>query len=71
MSNHKNSRRNFIKKTVAGSAAMYAGGILPAFSAKSYQRIMGANDRVNVCVMGVNSRGFAHAENLPDRPIAA
>jgi predicted dehydrogenase len=63
MENFKDSRRNFIMKTVAGSAAIYAGGILPAFSAKSYQRIMGSNDRVNVCIMGVNSRGFAHAEN--------
>ncbi len=60
----KNSRRSFIKKTAAGSAAIYAGSILPAFSAKSYNRILGSNDRVNVCVMGVNSRGFSHAENF-------
>jgi len=64
MESNKNTRRDFIRKTVAGSAALYAGGILPAFSAKSYKRILGANDRINVCVMGVNSRGFAHAENF-------
>ena len=64
MKNKTNSRRDFIMKSVAGSAALFAGGILPAFSAKSYKRIMGANDRVNVCVMGVNSRGFSHAENF-------
>jgi len=68
MENNKNSRRNFIKKTAAGTAAIYAGGILPTFSAQSYKRIMGANDRVNVCVMGVNSRGFSHAENFSRQP---
>jgi len=60
----KSSRRSFIKKTAAGSAALYASGIMPSFSAGSYSRIQGANDRVNVCVMGVNSRGFNHAENF-------
>jgi predicted dehydrogenase len=68
MKNTKNSRRTFIKKTVAGTAALYAGGLLPAFSAKSYSRIMGANERINICVMGVNSRGFSHAENFARQP---
>lgn len=60
----KNSRRDFLKKSVTGSAALMAGGILPAFSAKSYRNIQGANDRVNVCIMGVNSRGMAHTRNF-------
>jgi hypothetical protein len=60
MENTENSRRAFIKKTVAGTAAIYAGGVLPGFSARSYSRISGANDKVNVCIMGANSRGFTN-----------
>lgn len=59
-----NSRRNFIKKTTAASAALSVGGILPAFSAQSYGRIMGSNERIRVSVMGVNSRGKALASNF-------
>ena len=33
-----NSRRSFIKKTATASAVVSFGGILPAFSAKSYGR---------------------------------
>ena len=40
------------------------GGVLPAFSAKSYSRIMGSNERIKVSVMGVNSRGKALASNF-------
>ncbi|HRP58185.1 Gfo/Idh/MocA family oxidoreductase, partial [Agriterribacter sp.] len=60
----KNSRRNFIKKTVAGTAAFSIGSILPAFSAKSYANIIGANERIRVGVMGVNSRGLAVSSNF-------
>jgi predicted dehydrogenase len=58
------TRRSFIKKTTAASAAISIGGILPAFSAKSYGRIMGSNERIRVSVMGVNSRGKALASNF-------
>jgi predicted dehydrogenase len=53
----KNSRRDFIKKTVAGSAGISFGGVLSGFSANSYGSIMGANDRVVVSIMGLNGRG--------------
>lgn len=56
-----NSRRNFIKK---GSLAAVAGSLIPGFSAKSYARIMGSNERIQVSVMGVNSRGNALAQNF-------
>jgi len=52
------SRRNFIKNTAIGAAGISIGGI--GFSAKSYGRIMGANDRFNFAVIGVNGRGKAH-----------
>ena len=66
----ENNRRTFIKKVVTGAAAVSVGGVLPGFSPKNYGNIMGANDRINVAVMGVNSRGaalagtFARQENV-------
>lgn len=50
----KNSRRSFIRQTVlagAGVAAANAG-----WSAKSYNRIIGANDRVRIGVIGFSDR---------------
>ena len=59
-----NSRRSFIKKSAAGIAAVGVGTILPGFSARSYNSILGANDRVMVAVMGVYSRGTALANSF-------
>ncbi len=61
-------RRDFIKKTLAGTAVLTAGGILPGFSAKSYGRILGANEKITVGMMGVNSRGLALASNFALQP---
>ncbi len=49
------TRRTFIKNTAIASAAI----TLP-YSAKSYNRIIGANDHINIGVAGINSRGGAH-----------
>lgn len=46
----KNSRRKFIKTTAAATVGAMA------FSAQSYARIMGANDRVNVGIVGYSDR---------------
>ncbi|GAA4320195.1 Gfo/Idh/MocA family oxidoreductase [Compostibacter hankyongensis] len=59
----ENTRRDFIKKTMAASAAVSLGGILPGFSAGSYANIIGANERIQVGFMGVNSRGYALSDN--------
>jgi predicted dehydrogenase len=56
----KNSRRDFIRKIGLGSAALTIGGTEVGFSAKSYSQISGANDRIRIAVVGVNSRGKAH-----------
>lgn len=64
MKSNLNSRRSFIKKTAASSAFVATAGMLPQFSAKSYARILGANDRINISMMGVNSRGNALAQNF-------
>ncbi len=53
------SRRSFIKKSAAAVAAISVGGVLPGFSARSYRSIAGANEKVLLAVMGVNSRGKA------------
>ncbi|MGM9512311.1 Gfo/Idh/MocA family protein [Larkinella sp. GY13] len=50
-------RREFIKKIAAGSASLAVGGTAFGFSAKSYNRIIGANELVRVATIGVNSRG--------------
>jgi predicted dehydrogenase len=60
----ENSRRNFIKNTTIGTAALTVGGVLPGFSARSYSRIIGANNKILVSMMGVNSRGKALASNF-------
>lgn len=49
-----NTRRDFIKKSVMTGAATYLGTI--GLSAKTYKRILGANDRVNVGVIGFSDR---------------
>jgi len=63
----ENSRRDFMRKTMAGSALAVAGGILPGFSAVSYNRIMGSNEKIRVSMMGVNSRGSALAQTFSDQ----
>jgi len=60
----KTDRRTFVKQTLTGIAATAAGGVLPGFSASSYNRIVGANERLAIAVMGVNSRGRALAVNF-------
>ncbi|MES2796722.1 MAG: Gfo/Idh/MocA family oxidoreductase [Bacteroidota bacterium] len=64
-----NSRRNFLKKASSGAAVLTIGGILPAFSARSYNQIIGANDKINVACMGVNSRGLAVGKNFASQKI--
>jgi len=53
----KNKRREFIKKTSLAVTGLAAG--VGCSSAKSYSRIIGANDTINVAVTGLNSRGNA------------
>ncbi len=51
-------RREFIKKSVIGSAGIAIGGM--GLSPKSYASISGANDRITVAVIGIGGRGGAH-----------
>ncbi|MBN2350021.1 MAG: Gfo/Idh/MocA family oxidoreductase [Bacteroidales bacterium] len=60
------SRRNFLKKVAVSSAGITLGGL--GMSAKSYARIIGANERINMAVIGTNSRGKAHIMALVNSP---
>ena len=51
------NRREFIKTMAVGSVGLTIGGTAFGFSAKSYKNIIGANDRIHVAMIGVNSRG--------------
>ncbi|WP_236974260.1 Gfo/Idh/MocA family protein [Membranihabitans maritimus] len=50
-------RRKFIKNSVVAGAAITIPNIVPA-------RAFGANDRVNVAVLGVNGRGKSHIKGF-------
>lgn len=50
------TRRNFIKKTAISSAAITLGGLMPKMG---YANVLGANDRFQVAIIGIRSRGKA------------
>ncbi|MDB2607055.1 Gfo/Idh/MocA family oxidoreductase [Zobellia sp.] len=50
------SRRNFIKKTTLAGAAITVGSSAMAMSAKSYNNIIGSNERLNVAIAGLGRR---------------
>lgn len=58
-------RRDFIKKSVLGTAGITIGAM--GFSPKSYASIIGANDRFRVAVCGVNGQGNSHIGYYTDR----
>ncbi|MEO9021001.1 MAG: Gfo/Idh/MocA family oxidoreductase [Ginsengibacter sp.] len=51
-------RRDFIKQSLLGTAGIAIGGM--GFTSKSYNSIIGANERINVAVAGIRSRGIVH-----------
>ncbi|PIF06294.1 MAG: dehydrogenase [Draconibacterium sp.] len=56
------NRRNFIKKVSAGAAGVTLVGSAMGMSARSYGRIMGANERLNVAIVGLGRRLGAYVE---------
>ena len=66
--NMEKSRRNFLKTAGAASALLGIGGVLPGFSAASYSRIAGANERIRLSVVGLNGRGTALSTNFAQMP---
>jgi predicted dehydrogenase len=59
----KNSRRDFIKKTALGAAGLGLAGF-HAIPAKSYNKIIGANDRLTVGIAGLGRRLGAFYEPI-------
>jgi predicted dehydrogenase len=53
------TRRKFIDGLAVGTA-----GLAITSTAESYGQILGANDRLNFAVAGLNSRGYAHLASL-------
>lgn len=51
-------RRDFIKKSIMSSAGIAIGGM--GLSAKSYNSIIGSNDRINVGIIGIRNQGTVH-----------
>ncbi|MGE5428641.1 MAG: Gfo/Idh/MocA family protein [Methylococcaceae bacterium] len=58
------NRREFIRNTAIGAAGIAIGGTMSGFTAKSYSRIIGANDRLNVGIMGCGRRVGAYYNSL-------
>lgn len=56
------NRRDFIK-----TSALATGGLALGLSAKSYGRVLGANDRINVVFMGCGRRVGAYYDSLGDQ----
>src|SRR5271170_1737880 len=53
------TRREFLDTLAVGAA-----GLAVSTTAKSYGQILGANDRLNFAVIGLNSRAYAHLSAL-------
>ncbi len=60
----ENSRREFIIKAAIGTAGLTVGGIAPGMSAKSYAKIIGANERLNVAIAGLGRRLSAYYDPI-------
>ncbi len=64
-------RRDFIRKVALGSAGLaIGGGRRWVSSASSYRRIIGANERIHVAVIGLNGRGSSMAGTFAGQPDA-
>ena len=57
------NRRSFLQTTALAGTAL-------SMPALSYGRVMGTNDKIRVCVIGVNSRGMNHYEGLEKNVVA-
>ena len=53
------TRRTFLDSLAVGTTGLVLGS-----TAKSYASILGANDRLNFAIIGLNGRGYAHLSSL-------
>ena len=59
------------RRAFLDSLAVSAAGLAISSTAKSYGQILGANDRLNFAVIGLNSRAYAHLSALKANSKAA
>jgi predicted dehydrogenase len=59
-----NNRREFLKKVSAGAAGVTLAGVSSGMSARSYSRIIGANDRMFLAIAGLGRRLGAFTEPI-------
>lgn len=64
------SRREFLRNAALATASIGLSNALPSFAATSVKKnsIIGANDRIRIGVIGVNSRGSALATGFAKMP---
>lgn len=58
------NRRDFLRKVTAGAAGVAVGGSAMGMSAKSYGKIIGSNDRLNIAILGLGRRLGAYYEPI-------
>lgn len=61
------NRRDFLKKVTVGTAGVAVGSSVLGMSAQSYSRIIGANDRLRVCIMGLGRRLGAYIPPIANK----
>ena len=61
------NRRDFIKKVAAGTAGAVVAGPAMGMSAKNYRRIIGANERLNVAIVGLGRRLGAYIDPVAQK----
>ena len=60
------TRREFLDSLAVGAAGLAVGT-----AARSYERILGSNDRLNFAIIGLNGRAYAHLAALKANKSAA
>lgn len=58
------SRREFLRNAALATASLSLSNVIPSFAISSKGSILGANDRIRLGVIGVNSRGSALAQSF-------
>jgi predicted dehydrogenase len=61
------NRRDFLRKVTAGAAGIAVGSSAMGMTARSYGRIIGANDRLNICIMGLGRRLGAYVPPIGNK----
>ena len=61
------NRRDFMRNLTYSAVGVGFAGVAQGFTAKSYNRIMGANDRLNVALLGCGRRVSAYYDALKNK----